>query len=153
MSVTELEPLVESCDGLRRRTRSAHTMVSPVTGDGRPGQQCARVDGADFRRARPRKNATHPELSGNNGSARLVDLACEVGGRGTAERHSFLSQLAKAKVRHEHPAIRASARHSRLRRWSSILACVRSNGADAPTFSTSEAARECSVLWCREKFK
>ena len=92
------------------------TMVSPVRGDGRPGPQCARVDGAALMRARRRKETTYPELSGANGRARLVVLACEVGGRWSGECQNFLSQLAKAKVRHEPPAIWASARLAWLRR-------------------------------------
>ena len=55
-------------------------MVSPVRGDGRPGPQCARVDGAALARARRRKEATYPELLGN-GRARLVVHGCEVGGQ------------------------------------------------------------------------
>ena len=53
-------------------------------------------------------------------------LVCEVGGRWSGECQNFLSQLAKAKVRHEPPAIRASAHFAWLRRWSSILACCAS---------------------------
>ena len=65
------------------------TMVSPVRGDGRPRPQCARVDGAALARARRRKEATYPELSGANGRARLVVLGCEVGGR-WSDCQSFL---------------------------------------------------------------
>ena len=127
------------------------TMVSPVRGDGRPGPQCARVDGAALARARRRKEATYPELSGANGRARLVVLGCEVGGRWSDECQSFLRQLSKARVRHEPPGIRASARRAWLRRWSSILACCASRslalslleqrgglGADGPTPSSCE---------------
>ena len=89
------------------------TKVSPVSGDGRPGPQ--RVDGAALVRARRRKETTYPELSDSYFRARLVVLAREVGGRWSGAR-TFLSQL-KAKVRHEQPAIRASARHAWLRRW------------------------------------
>ena len=55
---------------------------------------CARGDGR-----RPRNGA--------NGRARLVVLGWEVGGRWSAECQSFLSQVAKTKVKHEPPAIRA----------------------------------------------
>ena len=131
------------------------TMVSAVKGDGRPGPLSARVDGAALARARRRKEITYPELSGANGRARFVVLACEVGGCWSVESTSFLSQLAKAKVRHEPPAIRASARHAWLRRWSSILACSASRsfassllelrgglGADGPTPSSSEVVAD-----------
>ena len=64
-------------------------MVSPVRGDGRPGPQCARVDGAAFMRARRRKETTYPKFSGANGRARLVVLVCEVGGLWSV-RYSFI---------------------------------------------------------------
>ena len=68
------------------------------------------VDGAALARARRREEATYPELSGANGRARLVVLGCEVGGRWSDECQSFLRQLSKARVRHEPPDLRASAR-------------------------------------------
>ena len=71
------------------------------------------------------------------------------------ECQNFLSRL-KAKVTHEHPAIRVSARNAWLRRWSSILACCASRsltlsllehrgglGADGPTPSSSEKVADC----------
>ena len=98
-----------------------------------------------------RLEATYPELSIANGRARLVVLGCEVGGRWSDECQSFLRQLSKARVRHEPPGIRASARRAWLRRWSSILACCASRslalslfeqrgglGADGPTPSSCE---------------
>ena len=129
------------------------TLVSPIRSDGRPGPQCARVDGAALMRARRRKETTYLELSGAHGRARVV---CEVGGRWSSECQSFLGQLAKAKVRHEPPAIRTSARHAWLRRWSSILACSAARsvalslleqqgglGADGPTRSSSDVLTQC----------
>ena len=65
------------------------------------------MDGAALR-ARRRKEATYPELSGANGRARLVVLGCEVGGPWSDECQSFIRQLSKARVRHEPPGIRAS---------------------------------------------
>ena len=74
-------------------------MVSPVRSEAQGGRGGSHVG-----------ETTHPELSGANGRARLVVLACEVGGRWSGECQNVLSQLAK--VRHEPPAIRASARHA-----------------------------------------
>ena len=91
--------------------------------DGRPGLQCARVYGAALARARRPKEATYPELSGANGRTRWWSSVVRWGGRWSDECQSFLSQLSKARVRHEPPGIRASARRAWLRRWSSILAC------------------------------
>ena len=56
-----------------------------------------------------------PELSIDNGCARLVVLASEVGSRWWTECQSFLGQLAKVKVTHEPRATRASVYHSMLR--------------------------------------
>ena len=130
------------------------TMVSPVRGDGRPGPQCARVDGAALVRARRRNETTGPELSGANGRARLVVLACEFGGRWSGECQNFLGQLGRR--RSGMNPIRAFARHAWLRRWSSILACCASRSlalstlehrgglsADGPIPSSSEVVADC----------
>ena len=64
------------------------------------------------------------------------------------------SQLAKAKVRHEPPAIRASARHAWLRNGAPSLSAARPSpspsllelrgglGADSPTPSSSEVVSD-----------
>ena len=57
------------------------TTMSPLGRDGAPHLQCANVDGAAMLAARRRKQRRHPELAGEDGRARLVVLACEVGGR------------------------------------------------------------------------
>ena len=49
--------------------------------------------------ARRLEHRTYPELSGSQGRARVVVLAAEVGGRWSEEARSFVSQLARAKVR------------------------------------------------------
>ena len=86
------------------------TMVSPLRRDGTPHAQCAREDGAALRLARRRKERAYPELSGEHGRARLVVLACEVGGRWSSETQSFLRQLSKAKTRHVPHHLRTSAK-------------------------------------------
>ena len=57
------------------------TMVSPLSRTGLPHARCADVDGAATVAARRRKERRYPELSGEEGRARLVVFACEVGGR------------------------------------------------------------------------
>ena len=100
------------------------TLVSPLRRDGTPHTRCAVEDGVALMQARRGKERTYPELSGAHGRARLVVLACEVGGRWSSETQPFLRQLAKAKTRHVPPALRTSARLAWLWRWSSILACA-----------------------------
>ena len=56
------------------------TMVSPVRREGSPRWQCATGDGAAMVQARARKERTYPELAQAQGRARLVVVACEVGG-------------------------------------------------------------------------
>ena len=77
------------------------TMVSPVRMDGSARRQCATTDGAAMAQARVRKERTYPELAQAHGRARLVVVACEVGGRWSDEALSFLNSLANAKVRDE----------------------------------------------------
>ena len=57
------------------------TLVSPLRRDGTPHTRCAVEDGVALMQARRRKERTYPELSGAHGRARLVVLACEVGGQ------------------------------------------------------------------------
>ena len=79
------------------------TLVSALRGDGRPGLQCAVVDGAALMRARRRKETPY-----------WGERMCPVGGPWLRSGWSlvrrvpvFLCQVAKAKVRHEPPTIRA----------------------------------------------
>ena len=99
------------------------TMVSPLGRDGAPHPQCANVDGAAMLAARRRKQRRYPELAGEDGRARLVVLACEVGGRWSDESRHFLRQLSRAKARQEHPMLQQRVRHAWLFRWGSMLAC------------------------------
>ena len=85
------------------------TMVSALRADGNPRRQSDVLDGATLSQARRRKDLTYPELTGEHGKARLVVLACEVGGRWFDETCHFIAGLARAKARSEPRAIRAAA--------------------------------------------
>ena len=110
-------------------------MVSTVRADGAPRRQCAERDGAALDQARRSKERTYPELTGEHGRARFVVLACETGGRWSEESHSFLRQLARARVRSEPREMRAAARRAWFRRWYTALACC---AAQAFAFSLLE---------------
>ena len=82
------------------------------------------LDGATLTQARRRQELTNPpELTGEHGRARLVVLACEVGGRWSDETCFFIAVLARAKARSEPRAIWAAARRAWHRRWSTLMAC------------------------------
>ena len=71
----------------------------------------------------PHQRAQDPELTGDQGRARLVVLACETGGRWSEEAHDFLRHLARARARSEPREIRAVARRAWFRRWCTALSC------------------------------
>ena len=58
------------------------TLVSAIQGDGQPQRGAADNDGVALKRARRRKETTHPEFVQPGSRARLVVLALEVGGVG-----------------------------------------------------------------------
>ena len=68
---------------------------SPLSRTGLPHARCADVDGAATVAARRRKERRYPELSGEEGRARLVVLACEVGGRFFGGMPPFLEPVVK----------------------------------------------------------
>ena len=115
------------------------TMVSPVRRDGSPRRQCATRDGAAMAQARARKERTYPELAQAHGRARLVVVACEVGGRWSGEALTFLHLLADAKVRDEPEDFREAIKSAWMRRWTTLLAC-----AAARSFALSLLERRCS---------
>ena len=85
--------------------------------------------------ARRRNQRRYPELAGEGGRARLVVLACEVGGRFSKECRHFLRQLSKFKARDE-PLSVATAGATRLASpLGSMLAC---SGARALAVSLLE---------------
>ena len=63
--------------------------------------QCAERDGAALDQARRTKERTYLELTGEQGRARLVVLACKTGGRWSEEAQSSLRHLARARARSE----------------------------------------------------
>ena len=124
-----------------------------------PRGQCTRQDGAAFAEAHRLKHRTYPELSGSQGRARLVVLAAEVGGRWSEEARSFVSQLARAKVRSLPRVLRGRARQVWQYRWSAILSCATARafalslldrraalGCDSDTPTVSDAVAACRHL-------
>ena len=97
------------------------------------------MDGASLETARRRKERRYPELSSQFGRARLVVLACEVGGRWSDETCDFLRHLAKAKVRGEPFPVQRRAEAAWLLRWRVLMAC---SAAKAFALSLLEA-RSC----------
>ena len=88
----------------------------------------------------PRSERAHlPELAQAHGRARLVVVACEVGGRWSDEALSFLNSLANAKVRDEPEDFKKVVKASWLRRWKALLAC-----AAARAFALSLLERRCA---------
>ena len=67
------------------------TMVSPLRRDGTARLRAANHDGVVLEVARSKKEATYPEVSGENGRARLVVLAAEVGVRWNSETAQFIT--------------------------------------------------------------
>ena len=82
------------------------------------------IDGAVLEVARRRKEATYPELSGENGRARLVVLAAEVGRRWNNETAQFVAALANARAQEVPLVLQGRAQAAWVRRWSAILACT-----------------------------
>ena len=109
-----------------RKTRGWSLSLLCITWS--PHPRCVTTDGAALETARRRKETTYPELSGQFGRTKLVVLAAEVAGRWSEECRSFLSQLAKAKVRGEAPHLRARARQAWYSRWGTMLACSGGHG-------------------------
>ena len=98
------------------------TLVSPLHRDGsaRRGAASRRIGTGTSQR---RKEATCPELVGDDGRARLVVLAAETGGRWSTETPQFLRGLAKGKAETAPLLMQNRVKAASLRRWSCILAC------------------------------
>ena len=73
------------------------TLVSPLHRDGTARRGAADRNGAALDAARRKKERAYPELSGDEGRARLVVLAAEVGGRWSNETAQFFNALAEAR--------------------------------------------------------
>ena len=115
------------------------TLVGPLTREGEAKPRAATVSGACLAVARRRKETRYPELVGDQGRARLVVLAGEVGSRFSLETAHFLRCLASAKVRGVPQILQGRAHAAWLRRWSSMLAC-----AAARAFALSLLTENCS---------
>ena len=100
------------------------TLVSPLRRDGRARRTAADRNGVALKQARRLKETTYPELSGEDGRARLVVLAAEIGGRWSEETAQFLRALAKAHARSVPLLLQSRVKAAWLRRWSNILACA-----------------------------
>ena len=115
------------------------TLVSPFSRDGSASRRAANHDGAALQRAKRRKEATHPELSGEGGRARLVVLAAEVGGRWSVETAQFLSALVKAKAQSAPHLLQGRVEAAWLHRWSATLGCSAVSAGLAPVPGTGDA--------------
>ena len=92
------------------------TLVSPL-------HRAVSRPGLALEQARRRKEATYPQLVGDEGRARLVVLAAETGGRWSIETAQFLRGLAKGKAETAPLLMQNRVKAAWLRRWSCILAC------------------------------
>ena len=104
------------------------TLVCPLTREGEARTRAAIVSGCTSQLFGRRKEARYPELVGDNGRARLVVLAGEVGGRFSLETAHFLRCLASAKVRGVPQIPQGRAHAAWLRRWEfdvGLLGCSR----------------------------
>ena len=96
------------------------TLVFPLTREGRPQPSAASRDGAAIAVAERRKRAAYPELL-RPGPQRLCVLACEAGGRWSAESLRLVTQLARLRAQRAPAALRGVAKQGWLRRWWGLL--------------------------------
>ena len=115
------------------------TLVCALHCDGSPHGAAADADGVVLQSARRRKERTYPELVGPRSRARLVVLAMEVGGRWSDEMRSFVSQLARARARHETAILQKRAEQAWRMRWGAMLSC-----AAAKAVATSLLGLRCA---------
>ena len=88
----------------------------------------------------PRSERAHLPRTQVRGRARMVVVACEVGGRWSDEALSFLNSLTNAKVRDEPEDFRKVVKAAWLRRWKVLLACTA-----ARAFVLSLLERRCAL--------
>ena len=82
-----------------------------------PRRGAARRPGVALEQARRTKEATYPELAGDEGRARLVVLAAETGGRWSGGTAEFLRCLAKAKAGTAPVLVQNKVKTAWLRKW------------------------------------
>eukprot|EP00439_Symbiodinium_sp_Y106_P011468 s11075_g1.t1 len=107
------------------------TLVSPLTREGRPQPSAASRDGAAIAVAERRKRAAYPELL-RPGPQRLCVLACEAGGRWSAESLRLVTQLARLRAQRAPAALRGVAKQGWLRRWWGLLSTLAATLLGAP---------------------
>ena len=93
------------------------TLVSPLT---RAGRRAGRFAGEALTDARKAKERAYPELL-RNSRCRLVVLGIEVGGRWSEEAASFITSLARTKIRDTPAPLRHAAATSLISRWTALL--------------------------------
>ena len=97
------------------------TLVSPLTCEGRPQLVCCN---SRWRRHHCRRKAqAHclPRTAIRPGPQRLCVLACEVGGRWSAQSLRLVTQLVRLRAQRAPAALRPAARQGWLRRWWGFL--------------------------------
>ena len=107
------------------------TLVSPLKREGRPQPSAASRDGAAIAVAERRKRAAYPELL-RPGPQRLCVLACEAGGRWSAESLRLVTQLARLRAQRAPAALRGVAKQGWLRRWWGLLSTLAATLLGAP---------------------
>ena len=135
------------------------TVVSALHCDGTARRGAADRDGVALEEARRREERTYPELVQPGHRAKLVVLACEVGGRWSLEAVSFIRHLAKARARAEPAVLKRRAEQGWRLRWCGLLACAAARafaasllerlvhgGADGDTPSVHQVLNECRFV-------
>ena len=115
------------------------TLVSFLTREGRPWPSTATRDGAAINVAERRQRVAYPELL--RPEQRLWLLACEVGGRWSAESLCLVTQLLRLRAQRARAALRPAARQRRL------LRCVGLLERGSAKHSCCHAARSSVRCW------
>ena len=125
------------------------TLVSPLHRDGSARRGAATRPGMALEQARRRKEATYPELVGDDGPARLVVLAAETW-RWSDETAHFLRGLAKGKAETAPLLMQNRVKAAWLRRWSCMLACsaMRALAMSLLEQRPNPGTGGLSVRWC-----
>ena len=96
-----------------------------------------------------RRGPTLSWLAGDGGTARLVVLVAEVGGRWSTETAQFLSALAKARALSVPQVLPGRVEAAWIRRWSAILVAVRPGHFLCPCWTSAEVLRDDRFTWER----
>jgi len=96
------------------------TLRSPLKGNGCPQPRASKDDGATFKGAVRDKHQKYPELL-RSPVAKLLVLACEVGGRWNSDCLDVISKLAEYKAASSPLVLRRSVRMALEARWWSVL--------------------------------